>query len=350
MDFKISKVIKKVILAFVITVGLFGAVVAFNDFGGTLKVLQSAEPIWLIAGLAILAGYMFFNMWSFYILMHDRCELPAKDIFLVAATEPFFNGITPFASGGQPFQVYALYRMGVPLKDSTTALMMNFLIYMVPTNLFALASLAFFHNFMARVPGLVSVAVVGFAINFAVVIIFLCVAFSKQFRVTVKSGVGWLSKRRLFKKLLKNRVESIDTFFENVQAGCSELIKKPKTFLFSLAVKVVSLVFYYSIPFVFIKALHVDIPLGDLLYIMLGTSFAITMVVWLPTPGSAGGIELAFKTIFATFAGVTGAVAMGGMVLWRLYTYYLLILVGMICYFIFELKIDRVKKADNETQ
>lgn len=350
MDYKISKVIKKVILAFVLTVGLFGAVVAFNDFGGTLRVLQSADPLWLIAGLAILAGYMVFNIWSFYILMHDRCELPAKDIFLVAATEPFFNGITPFSSGGQPFQAYALYRMGVPLKDSTTALMMNFLIYMLPTNLFALASLAFIHSFISSVPGLVSVAVVGFAINFAVVVIFLCVAFSKQFRVTVKGGIVWLSKKRLFKKLLKNRVESIDSFFENVQTGCGELIKRPKIFLFSLAVKVVSLALYYSIPFVFIKALHVSIGFGDLLYIMLGTSFAITMVVWVPTPGSAGGIELAFKSIFAAVAGVTGVVAMGGMVLWRLYTYYLLILVGLICYLIFEFKIDRVKKADSRTQ
>lgn len=350
MDYKIGKVIKKVILAFVITVGLFSAVVAFNDFGGTLKVLQSADPKWLVAGLAVLGGYMVFNIWSFYILMHDRCKLAAKDIFLVAATEPFFNGITPFSSGGQPFQAYALYRMGVPLKDSTTALMMNFLIYMVPTNIFALASLAFFHNFMSTVPGLVTVAVIGFAINFAVVVMFLSVAFSKQFRVTVKGGVVWLSKFKLFKKLLKNRTETIDTFFENVQDGCSELIKKPKIFLFSLAVKVVSLVLYYSIPFVFIKALHVNIAFGDILYIMLGTSFAITMVVWVPTPGSAGGIELAFKSIFATVAGVTGAVAMGGMVLWRLYTYYLLIFIGLICYLVFEVKIDKVKKRDNETQ
>ena len=62
---------------------------------------------------------------------------------LFGMSEHFFNGITPFATGGQPFQIYALSKKKVDLSTSTGLLMMNFIIHMCASNLFALISLFF---------------------------------------------------------------------------------------------------------------------------------------------------------------------------------------------------------------
>ena len=73
-------------------------------------------------------------------------------------------------------------------------------------------------------------------------------------------------------------------------------------------------------------------------------------MVWVPTPGGTGGIEIAFTMIFTTFAGVTSSIASAGMVIWRGITYYLLMLISAISYILFEIKVkhDRKKEPKNE--
>lgn len=342
MDFNIGKVLKKLVFAFIITAFLFGAVIALGDIKSTLQVLGTADIRWLFVAFIMLVLFMIFNIYVLYMLLKSQnCRVKGKDVFLIGTAEPFFNGITPFSTGGQPFQAYALYKCGVPLEASTTALMMNLIIYMVPTNLFALISLVFFERFVRDIKGFVSIAIIGFAINFAVVVFFLACAFSNAFRVKITKFVHYLSKKKLFRRFLQNKSKTFDDFLKSVQNGCSALLSKPKTFAACIIAKVLSLVFFYSIPFAFINALHVPVEFSDIFYIMLGTSFAITMVVWVPTPGGAGGIELAFKMIFATIAGVTPVIASSGMILWRLYTYYFLMLIGFIAYLIFEYKANK---------
>ena len=43
--------------------------------------------------------------------------------------EALFNGITPFASGGQPAQLFALLQSGVDAGRATSILLMKFVVY-----------------------------------------------------------------------------------------------------------------------------------------------------------------------------------------------------------------------------
>lgn len=74
------------------------------------------------------------------------------------------------------------------------------------------------------------------------------------------------------------------------------------------------------------------------------------MTCFVPTPGASGGIEFAFKSLFINLAGVTSSVAVSGMLLWRLLTYYILMIISLICYFILEfvsVKKRRTSVADS---
>jgi glycosyltransferase 2 family protein len=345
MNYKFSNVIKNIFVASIITIFLAILILSFNDIKGTFEVVKTANYKFLLIALALIILYMFFNILGLVVLLKENhCKLKLKDMYLIGATEPFFNGITPFATGGQPFQAYALCRKGVSVKDATITLMMNFIVFMISTNFFAILSLVFWNRYVSQIPNFIWIVIVGFVMNFIVLLLFLVVAFSKTVRNFIIHITKWLSNKKLFKKLLSGKDQQIYEFCNNVQTGCAELLKNPKAFLLCLVTKIISLIFYYSIPFVILLSLNVKLSINDFVYTLLATSFAVTLVVWLPTPGSTGGIELAFKSIFITISGVSGVIAMGGMVLWRLYTYYLLMLVGFICYLIFDIQDRKDRK------
>ena len=41
----------------------------------------------------------------------------------------FFNAITPFSSGGQPFEIYSLRKLKIKMADCTTIVIQQFVVY-----------------------------------------------------------------------------------------------------------------------------------------------------------------------------------------------------------------------------
>ncbi len=114
--------------------------------------------------------------------------------------------------------------------------------------------------------------------------------------------------------------------------------------------KGLALVFYYAIPFYILKALGADFGYRLMPYIILASAFAITTMVWVPTPGGTGGIEFAFTTIFTAslFGGLDQSIGFTGMILWRALTYYLLMILSFIAYIIYEILVKKWKNKQVE--
>ena len=53
------------------------------------------------------------------------------------------------------------------------------------------------------------------------------------------------------------------------------------------------------------------------------------------------------KSLFINLAGVTSSVAVSGMLLWRLLTYYILMIISLICYFLLEFFFVKRSKKEN---
>ena len=265
--------------------------------------------------------------------------------------EHFFNGITPFATGGQPFQVYAFKREKVTVASSTSLLLMNFFVFMLVTNTFALSSLIYFQRFVTD-GAMATVAVVGFTMNFIVLAFTLLIALSKTVRRLAEALVGKLAVWKLTRKLVAPKVENINEYFDNVQSAFRSLIKKKGAFFLSLLTKALAMASYYAVTFFILHALYVDVPASELFYIISGTSFAITMVVFVPTPGSSGGIEFAFRSVFASIVAAYAlnisidTVATGGMLIWRALTYYLIMLISLGFYVFIETAYQRRAKRE----
>ena len=348
-----KKVIRMVIFGSAITIFIMTLILSFNDFEGIMDVLKTTNVKYLMLALLLLLIYaILYPLTTVILTKAKKCDISYLNTYLIGSTEHFFNGITPFATGGQPFQVYAYTRLGVKPADSTGILMMNFIIFMLVTNFYALCSLFYYPQLSSNISNLTSMVVIGFSINFFVLIFLISVATTKKVREWLEKALLWFCRFKFLKKFIEPGIPKFNDYCYQAQNAFKELWRHKTAFASCFVIKFFTMGIYYAITFYILLALGVKVSHDQLFYIICGTAFAITMCVFVPTPGSSGGIEFAFKSIFQSIAvGVTAEVAMGGMLLWRLLSYYLMMLLSFFTYLILEnITIKREKSIKNLLQ
>ena len=76
-----------------------------------------------------------------------KIEATVGESYLIGCSEHFYNGITPFAAGGQPFQIYSYTKRNVTTAKATGVILASFVTFLIVTNAFSLASLNIFNTF-----------------------------------------------------------------------------------------------------------------------------------------------------------------------------------------------------------
>ena len=347
-----KKKLKNVILYLfygILTIALLVFILSMNDIGEILNTVKTVDVTNLVIALILVLVYLgLYPLTMCLLTKAEHVDVKFIDVYTIGMTEHFFNGITPFSTGGQPFQIYALTKKKVKLSTSTSLLMMNFIIFMIVTNLFALCSLFYFDKFVTT-DSMRVVAIIGFTMNFLVLFFMIALATSK----TIKKGIIWiltkLSKIKFLTKLLESRIVQVNEYIEQTQSAFLSLWKHKLTFILCFLIRAVTMAVYYGITFFILRSLHVEIGINQLFFVICGSAFAITMVVFMPTPGSSGGIEFAFSSIFAALAlESTSSLSYSGMLIWRLITYYLTMLISLAFYIGFEINV-RITDKKNRT-
>ena len=163
----------------------------------------------------------------------------------------FFNGVTPFATGGEPMQVYMLTKSGVKVANATNIIIQEFIMYQIA--LIFIGVLALGLNFKFNVctvsPVLGNLIVLGFIINIIIGLILLFVSFSKSFskflvNICLKIGI----KLRLIKDVEKT-TESWNEKLEDYNESGTMLRNNKTLFLTCVFINFISLLVFYLIPF-----------------------------------------------------------------------------------------------------
>jgi len=336
-----KKLARNIIIVVAILIVLIILVCSLSDITKIYKVLvEQTNYVFILAAVGLLLVYALTMQLSLTILIKDKAkDMNIVDCMLISGTEFFFNGITPFSSGGQPFQAYALKRKNMKITDSTSVLLVNFLVYQIVLNLISVVCIILYYGKLKEnVPNLMWLIIMGFTINLLVMVLIILIGCTKFMGKAIAKLIDLLCKIKFIAKLFKNKGESFQIYVDNMQQAFKEMSTKIPKLLGVGLIKTFSLLVYYSIPFVVFLALGVEIHFTDLLYIVCMTSFALTITAWIPTPGASGGVELAFNTLFATLitTGDQVTISTSGMLLWRLITYYLLLIYSFVLYLTFE--------------
>lgn len=331
-----KKIITNLILLISLIIFVIIMIINLGDIRTIYENLKNVNYKYLLIIIILLIAYLI--LWPLSLSLIIKAEEPkvklSRDL-QISATEFFFNGITPFSSGGQPFQVYSMNKVGISVAKSTSIIMINFIIYQIVINIFSIFSIAlYFNKVKDTINNFIWFAIIGFTINFIVLLFLILLAVSSKTGVVFHKFLTWLAHFKIFKKL-ENKIPAFDQYIADAQAAFKQISKKWKTVLFSTILKILSLAIFYSIPFFGIKALNIAISYEQIFYVIAMTCFALTMFIWLPTPGSSGGVELAFSAIFTTLA-VDKNNSISLMLIWRFATYYLVMIYGLIIYLIME--------------
>ena len=351
-----KKVALFILYAF-LAVCLLVTVLSFNDLPSIFEQLRTIDARYVcLAALSVLI-YMALYPLSLCILTKakgTRVSMPMA--YSIAMIEHFFNGITPLATGGQPFQAHMFTKAKVKLSESTGLLLTNLIIYFIVTTGFSIVGLVYADVFVsAAAAWWIPIIVIGYVLNAMVLVVMVLLGTSRRLRSGLVRFLTYLCKFRIF-SFLPPKIESLQAYFEQVQEAFRELTRKKWSFVLALISKILSFAFLYATTFFILRAMHISVPFADLCMVLLGTSFAVTAVGFVPTPGASGGVEgsagQVFKSIILFVVGssivsTASAIANGVMLIWRLLSYYFVMLLSLLFYVGLELYFS--KKAKKET-
>ena len=365
-----KRLISNIIFLILITILV---VVLILSLGEINKISQQFQEIangdnWKYLLIAIGLMLFFFFLWPASQCIYGKAlkiEATIGESYLIGCSEHFYNGITPFAAGGQPFQIYSYTKRNVSTAKATGVILASFVTFMIVTNAFMLASLIFYPQISAgfeamNIGWIKYVTLIGLIINFLVLLFMISVGVSKHLRNGLIKLFNKIANWKFFFKkekglrrkignALQKSIPSFEEYCNNAQTAFKETWTHKWATAFAILIKVIAMAAYYMIPFFILKAVGLDVGYDKLVLVLFSTSFAINAVVWMPTPGGIGGIEYAFIIVIAAFTTAVNNDVNAAVLIWRMITYYFILIASFIANIIFEsICTHRLNKENKE--
>lgn len=293
-----------------------------------LNALRNINPIFLIVCILFMVGYWLCESATIHAILkplHPKTKF--RDTWRDTIIGQYFNCITPCASGGQPMQAYYFVQFGVPLGAGLTALLSRFIVYQFVLTVYSVFTLAVGFNQFGddlSAKGLMPFVLIGFVINTAVIVFLLSIALWKNGTVKAANGIiTLLTKMHIVKNPMHWRLyftREVNKFHENFKFLKKNVWVIVKSCFFTF----IQLTLYLSISYVLYRGFGLE---GEsLLKIISYQAYVLMISSFIPLPGAMGAAELGyagfFKDMFGSYTGVS-------TMLWRIFTFYLPILVGM---------------------
>lgn len=314
------------IIIVVIFVALFIYMVKVDGIDNIISLIHQVDYRWVLGGVGCLVIYWICETFTLHIpLKRMYPKQTVGNSLKVSMIGQLFNNITPFASGGQPIQAYELTKTGKRVSDSLSAMAIKFIItqsaLVISTLIVVFFEFDFFKNLMQDY---LWIAILGFTVNILAIIAVILAGIKKKMITTITTPIiKLLGKIHIFKhpdKTMEKLDESIDNFGMQFKVMKSEKKMVLKMFI----VAVIQSFAYYSITYMVYRAFgNQGITFWQ---IIPAQAFLLLIMTFIPTPGSGlgaeGGFYLLFNSIFKQ-----GTINMS-ILFWRMYTFYLPIIVG----------------------
>jgi uncharacterized protein (TIRG00374 family) len=329
-------IIRNSILVVVLLLVVIGFIVFYNDFDQIVVAIKNIEIKYVI--YSALATILFWVTWSLslvFILKQYPSKLANADFFLVGCCDLFFNGITPFSSGGQPFQIYFLNKGSMKASNATSAIISKSIIYQVSLVLLSVFGLIIgYKKIVSEVNYFIILIISGISINLLILVILIVAStWKKSNKLFLKIFISF-GKIKIFKKFVERKKATFERYLTDFQSSFINLIKNPKCLYISLFFQLMSMLLQFAIPYFLIKSfLNYDV---SILYVLSLSALNSSFSSIIPTPGASGGAEYGLQVLLLTISGVTMSVAAVVMLISRVFTYYLTMLFGVVTYLILD--------------
>ena len=298
-----------------------------KQFDQVIHAFEEARISWIaVMGIVMFSYYLFAALSLWYFGLAYKKDYSFKQSFINAISGTFFNGITPFASGGQFAQVYIFNKQGIPPTNSASILLMCFICYQSVLVLYTGIVLLFkYQYFVEDQPAVFSLAILGFLINFVVILGLFGGAKSKKLQNFLTHNVlRFLSKIHIVKDYESTCVK-IEQYLADFREQLNFLQRNKPVLVKSCLCNFMKLTIIYSMPFFAAKALNLNVSWNQFFDFLGLCSFIYLINAFLPIPGASGGSEGVYVLLFS-FLGTVGTSS--SLFLWRFMSYYMGLIIG----------------------
>ena len=300
-----------------------------DDYEEIIRIIMSMNINWFIVAVLLFCLYRAIVGLSVYKLAKVNGErLSLFRGVQISFIIPFFHGVTPFAGGGQPMEIYYLHKEGISITKASNITVQNFIVYQI-----SLVLMGFFALIYNKLFGLFpdnslikKLVILGVLINLLVLIVTFILSFGKIInKFILNQGISILGKLRIIKDVDKTR-DKFNDYLNNFHKNALKLKRNKGQVVFNIIINIMGIFFLYLVPYAVFRGLGIN-NLG-IVDAVVSTAYVMTIGSFVPIPGGTGGIEYGFMYFYGNL--INGSVLNAAMLIWRFVTYYMAMIIGAI--------------------
>ncbi len=339
------KVNKRNLISTGLVAASIGAVIyiAFSnrELENAWEALGSLNPLWLLGAFGCWFAYMFFDAFSAWIyLRREGFRISIGRTINATLIGFYYSNITPSSAGGQPMQINSLRKAGIPVGYGTMAVTIRLLCGQFAVSAISLIFWIANREFVQQQLGdALWLARIGWAANFMLVPLGLMAVHQRNL---IQRFAHWLIRLGAKIRLVKNpeatmavTTDVLDTY----HTALLTLTRNPGRMLLQVLCSFLSFGGLFSTVFFVYHAFGFS---GRPWYqLMTISSLLYVTASFTPLPGASGAQEGGFLLYFQ---GIIPGDRIGlALLVWRFFTYYLFLIVG-----VFTVVLDRYLIARDE--
>lgn len=307
--------------------------------GGGIKeigpVIANMDYRYFLVSIAFAIAIPLLVMVEYALVNHALTrKISPKAIAKTTFVGKYYDFITPFSTGGQPMQIHTLHKHGYDGATSSAIILIRYSVNIICWLLVGLGlMIAGFCLGVLNNPELVGgsrtfllvAGIIGICINLLLPLSVLTfVVFPRFANGSTKLFIKIGAKLHI----VKDPVKSFEKAYKTVHdfRMCFRTIsKKPVHFILLILVSIIEYIITFALPFFVIMSLK-QVPWSNLFDVSVLNVFSTFAVSFIPTPGNAGGMEISSALAFQA---VASDVSVYAVLIWRFFTYYIYILIGI---------------------
>lgn len=328
---------RNIIILFILTLIILFFTLKDN-YVTILNSILRVNIVFLVLSYLLVLSYTFFKSIVTNNIVNKFSFVKFKDTFIIQLITFFFNAVTPFSSGGQPFQVYMFSKKNVSLIDSTNTILQETIIHQ--TSLCLIGILALVLNKIFNIVSIGSVIsiffIIGFLVNIIIVLFLLVVSKNEKLDLFFTNLiVNFIS---IFKKINKDEIKNkIKKYIKDFNNNSSMILNNKRNFILLVILNSIALICLYITPLTLLFSLGNYTSFDAITSIVIVTYVSI-ISSFVPLPGGTLGQEYIFATLFSAY--LLDPMLSTLMILWRFITYYFPLIIGAV---ILNLKYKNIK-------
>jgi uncharacterized protein (TIRG00374 family) len=324
------KMSKTQMISTVIILGCLAALIIYLFASGDAAQIPSAlawpSSMWLLVGLAsIIAGWLFEAFVLYEMARGFSDPIPYRAAIRSTMVVQFFNNVTPSSTGGQPMQVWSLWRDGVPVGEAGSVLLGKFAVYQGALVTCGIAAIVYAHGlFASQVGGWMWLFIIAFIAQAAICAVLMAIIIKPGAVRWIVDKVFALLSRTRARNWVDRNTERVSNALSRFEQSSHDLVGHPKVFLKTYLLTLIQLQSVLIVPYCICRSLGVQ---ASIPVVLSAAAFVLMVSGVFPTPGASGGAEGSFLLLFGLLfpEGVSVSV---GILLWRLLTFYFPVIAG----------------------